>query len=77
MVEIEAPDESGLLARVAGVFRDLDFDVSAALVSTLGDRVVDTFYLRDSHGAKPTDPAVLEELKNVLEAELNEPLPSD
>ena len=77
VVEVEAPDESGLLARVAGVFRDLDFDVSAALVSTLGDRVVDTFYLRDSHGAKPTDPAVLEELKNVLEAELNEPLPSD
>ena len=77
VVEIEAPDESGLLARVAGVFRDLDFDVSAALVSTLGDRVVDTFYLRDSHGAKPTDPAVLEELKNVLETELNEPLPSD
>jgi [protein-PII] uridylyltransferase len=70
VVEIEAPDEVGLLARVAAVFTDLGFDVTAALVSTLGDRVVDVFYLRDEHGAKPTQPLVLERLRATLVARL-------
>jgi [protein-PII] uridylyltransferase len=76
-VEIEAPDEVGLLARVAAVFTDLGFDVTAALVSTLGDRVVDVFYLRDEHGAKPTQPLVLDRLRATLVARLTaESLPS-
>ena len=70
VVEIEAPDEVGLLARVAAVFTDLGFDVTAALVSTLGDRVVDVFYLRDEHGAKPTQPLVLDRLRATLVARL-------
>jgi len=70
VVEIEAPDEVGLLARVAAVFTDLGFDVTAALVSTLGDRVVDVFYLRDEHGAKPTRPLTLERLRATLVARL-------
>jgi len=51
VVEVHAPDDVGLLARVAAVFVDLDLDVGQALVSTVGDRVVDVFYLRDSTGA--------------------------
>ena len=47
VVEVHAPDDVGLLARVAAVFGDLDLDVSQAIVSTSGDRVVDVFYLRD------------------------------
>jgi len=70
VVEIEAPDDVGLLARVAAVFTDLGFDVTAALVSTLGDRVVDVFYLRDEHGAKPTQPLALERLRATLVARL-------
>jgi [protein-PII] uridylyltransferase len=70
VVEIEAPDEVGLLARVAAVFTDLGFDISAALVSTLGERVVDVFYLRDEHGAKPTRPLTLERLRATLVARL-------
>jgi [protein-PII] uridylyltransferase len=70
VVEIEAADEVGLLARVAAVFTDLGFDVTAALVSTLGDRVVDVFYLRDEHGAKPTRPLVLDRLRATLVARL-------
>ena len=50
------PTTSGCLARIAAVFADFDVDVTAALVSTLGDRVVDVFYMRDAHGAKLTDP---------------------
>jgi [protein-PII] uridylyltransferase len=70
VVEVEAPDEVGLLARVAAVFTDLGFDVTAALVSTLGERVVDAFYVRDAHGAKPTDPLTLDRLRATLVARL-------
>jgi [protein-PII] uridylyltransferase len=70
VVEVEAPDEVGLLARVAAVFTDLGFDVTAALVSTLGERVVDAFYVRDGHGAKPTNPLALDRLRATLVARL-------
>jgi [protein-PII] uridylyltransferase len=55
VVEVHAPDEVGLLARVADVFASLRLDVTRAFVSTVGDRVVDVFYLRDVTGAKVTD----------------------
>lgn len=54
VVEIHAHDEVGLLARVAAVFSDQGLDVSVAKVATLGDRVVDVFYVRDAQG-KVTD----------------------
>jgi [protein-PII] uridylyltransferase len=70
VIEVHAPDEVGLLASVAAVFADLDFDVSVALVSTSGTRAVDVFYVRDAHGAKPTDPLVLQRLRATLIARL-------
>jgi [protein-PII] uridylyltransferase len=71
VVEVHAPDEVALLARVAAVFTDLDLDVTAALVSTLGARVVDVFYVRDRHGAKLTDPLTLDRLRATLVARLS------
>lgn len=50
VVEVHAPDDVGLLARVAAVFVDLDLDVAHAIVSTAADRVVDVFYLHDPTG---------------------------
>ena len=50
VVEVHAPDDVGLLARVAGVFVDLDLDVTHAIVSTAADRVIDVFYLHDPTG---------------------------
>ncbi len=70
VVEVDTPDEVGLLARIAAVFTDLDLDVTAALVSTLGERVVDAFYVRDVQGAKPTEPLALERLRATLVARL-------
>jgi [protein-PII] uridylyltransferase len=70
VIEVHAPDHVGLLARVAAVFGDLDLDVSLAKVATLGDRVIDVFYVRDATGAKIRDPRVLERLRATLLAQL-------
>lgn len=70
VIEVHAHDEVGLLASVAAVFADLAADVSVALVSTTGDRAVDVFYIRDEHGAKPTDPLLLQRIRATLIARL-------
>ena len=70
VVEVHAPDDVGLLARVAAVFVDLGLDVTQAIVSTLGDRVVDVFYLRDATGQKLTDRLAVESLRATLLARL-------
>ena len=66
VVEVRAADEVGLLATVTGVFAELGLDVSFAKVATLVDQVLDVFYVRDAHGAKITDPMVLETLRRTL-----------
>jgi [protein-PII] uridylyltransferase len=66
VIEVHAPDEVGLLARVTAVFAELALGVSLAKVATLGDRVVDVFYVRDSTGAKITDRTALEQLRTAL-----------
>jgi len=70
VIEVHAPDDVGLLASVAAVFADLGVDVSVALVSTTGERAVDAFYIRDAHGAKPTDPMLLQRIRATLIARL-------
>ena len=73
VVEVHAPDDVGLLARVAAVFAALDLDVSQAIVSTVGDRVVDVFYLRDANGRKITDPPTLDGLRAAVFAHVTSP----
>jgi [protein-PII] uridylyltransferase len=63
VVEVHAEDQVGLLYRLARTFAALDLDVTVARVATSGDRVVDTFYVRDQSGAKLLDPARLAALE--------------
>jgi [protein-PII] uridylyltransferase len=70
VVEVHAPDHVGLLAQVAATFADLDVDVRTAKVSTLGDRVVDVFYVRDAAGDKITSKLTLDQLRATLMARL-------
>ena len=70
VVEVHAPDDIGLLATVTKAFAELDLDVSQAIVSTLGDRVVDVFYLRDATGGRLTDPRAIDSLRATLHARL-------
>jgi [protein-PII] uridylyltransferase len=55
VVEVRAADALGLLHTIAAALGDLDLDVRVAKIDTLGDRVVDTFYVRSPWGAKLSD----------------------
>ena len=45
MVEVHAPDRIGLLHDITNVFAEMQLDIRHARIVTLGDNVVDTFYL--------------------------------
>jgi [protein-PII] uridylyltransferase len=55
VVELRAPDRVGLLHRVAKTLAELSLDIRHARVQTLGNEVVDTFYVRTQMGHKVTD----------------------
>ncbi len=50
VIEVHCDDRLGLLYELAQTFTELGVDVTVAKVQTLGARVVDTFYIRDSNG---------------------------
>jgi [protein-PII] uridylyltransferase len=70
VLELRAPDEIGLLHRVTRALFEADLDVVSARVSTLGEMVVDAFYVRESNGGKVTDPDRLTAVTGALRREL-------
>jgi [protein-PII] uridylyltransferase len=70
VLEVRAPDEIGLLHRITSALFDTGLDVVSARVSTLGEMVVDAFYVRESGGSKVTDVSRLSEITRQIEAEL-------
>jgi [protein-PII] uridylyltransferase len=56
VLEVRAPDEVGLLHRVTRALFEAELDVVSARVSTLGELVIDAFYVREAEGEKVTDP---------------------
>jgi [protein-PII] uridylyltransferase len=66
VVEVHGRDELGLLARLARVVTDQGFDVDLAKVATMGERVVDVFYVREHDGTKPVDRARLDRLRAAI-----------
>ncbi len=57
VVEVRSPDDVGVLYRIARTFTRLGLDIHQARVVTLGQEVVDTFYVRDASGASVDDQA--------------------
>ena len=55
VVEVRAEDAVGLLHRITAALVGEGLDVVAARVATLGDDVVDAFYVRDASGGKVTE----------------------
>ena len=65
VIEVHASDQVGLLYRLAQTFLAFDLDVTVAKVATLGDRVVDTFYVT-AGGSKIDDPKLLSRLRTSI-----------
>jgi [Protein-PII] uridylyltransferase len=70
VIEVECLDRPGLLSEVTAVLSDLSLDISSAHITTFGEKVVDTFYVRDLVGMKITNEArqahIVARLKSVL-----------
>jgi [protein-PII] uridylyltransferase len=55
VVEVRAPDALGLLWAITASLSELDLDIHIAKIDTLGQRVVDVFYVRNAWGEKLND----------------------
>jgi [protein-PII] uridylyltransferase len=66
VVEVHARDRLGLLYRVTRAFAELRLDVRAARVQTVGELVIDAFYLTGDDGSLVADPALRRELERSL-----------
>ncbi|MEQ8308258.1 MAG: [protein-PII] uridylyltransferase [Hoeflea sp.] len=55
VIEIECLDRPGLLSEVTSILSDLSLDIASAHITTYGEKVVDTFYVRDLVGMKITN----------------------
>jgi [protein-PII] uridylyltransferase len=73
VVEVHASDGLGVLYRITTALADLDLDITGAKVQTLGSRVVDSFFVRSTDGAKPSDPDLLVEVERALLHALSTP----
>ena len=71
VVEVHALDTIGVLYRITRALAELDLNIVSAKVQTLGERVVDAFYVRDQAGGKLTDPVALVEVERALLHELS------
>ncbi|MEY2452543.1 MAG: [protein-PII] uridylyltransferase, partial [Acidimicrobiaceae bacterium] len=66
VIDVEAPDVTGILYRVTRALAELELDIRSAKVQTLGTHVVDAFYVRDRDGKKLTDPTTLGEIERAI-----------
>jgi [protein-PII] uridylyltransferase len=57
VVEVRAPDQVGLLYRIASALRDQGLDIHHARITTNPDGVLDVFYVRDLSGQKLSESA--------------------
>ena len=70
ILQVITPDRPGLLAKIANILR-FDLVLYNAKISTLGERVEDTFYLR-THDNQPIESDELgENLKQTIRNELD------
>jgi [protein-PII] uridylyltransferase len=67
IIEVTAPDEIGLLHRIATAFRDCGVSISSAIVMTSGGAAADVFYVSTDDGGKEISPAALAAFERKLE----------
>lgn len=66
VLELVAADQPGLLSMIGRVFHKRGILLDAAKIATIGERAEDVFYLTDRAHQPLTEPALLDELREVL-----------
>ena len=66
VVEVYARDRIGVLYRISRAFAEFDLDVRTAKIQTMGDLIVDAFYITHTDGSLVTDPDLRSELERSL-----------
>jgi [protein-PII] uridylyltransferase len=66
VVEVRAPDALGLLYAITAALSELDLDIHVAKIDTLGERVVDAFYVRTAADDKLSDEQVTEVERSIV-----------
>ena len=66
VIELRAPDQHGILHRVTKAMAEVGLDIRHATVQTIGDEVVDAFYVRTSTGSKLTDKFHRQEVERAI-----------
>jgi [protein-PII] uridylyltransferase len=66
IVEIVGEDRLGILYDITQALTDHGCDIHFARISTLGNRIVDVFYVQDDWGEKIVERQKIEHLKQTL-----------
>jgi len=72
VVEVRGPDAHGFLYRVTRALFELQLDIRHAKVSTLGNEVIDSFYVVDQRGAKLIQVERIAELERAVLFQLSQ-----
>lgn len=73
-LEINCPDQPGILACVGQVFAEFGINLKDARITTLGERVEDLFFIADSDGNLLLDPTLVDALQEQISAKITEKL---
>lgn len=71
-LEVRAPDTVGVLHRITKAIADCGLDIRHARVLTLGNEVVDSFYVREPSGGRIDDEAYKNEISRAILHSLSE-----
>ncbi|MBF0665609.1 MAG: ACT domain-containing protein, partial [Brevundimonas sp.] len=71
VIEVSGADRPGLLADLARVLSGHRLSIRSAHIAGFGERAVDSFYVTDGRGRKPTAGPALDRLRADLEAALD------